>query len=959
MDGQIHVINKKSDNRFTLDDLREFFDLSEIGFWKVEIQEGKAVRMYVDTNMQSLIGLPDELSAEESYSFYLEHIHPDDRYMIQKYDTVLLDRDMVAEYRYDHPTAGEIRIRCRCKKISGKGDSIMIMGYEQKISDVLQLGSGTKREDELLKKNQFLEERQIQTNDYYKNLLDMMHCGVLAYTIPGHQILHLNAVALRIYGVNCLDQAQEAIGDILRSVVYPDADVPKKLKKLHYENGSVDYECTITNLKGESTEVVARTEVFNSPSKERCLVTTFLDVSENQALKSEKEILDALCADYTSVYICDLSKDSVVPVYPADILDEIFGTERMGEGIHSFSYRAKFAYDHLIVRESATDFLEKINAKFLMKYLQEHRRFVYRVRLKSNPYGRENYEIQVVRLNEGEGVKVILGFRYIDDVIREEERHRIALENALANSNRKNEIIGAIGKMFWQVLSVDLETDTYKEVFTDGKFTLENPRYEGKTNKDFLQAAYKFADPQYREQLEAFLDNATLKQRLAEIETTSIEYLTKFGFWVSAHYIVQTRNAQGQVAKVIFVLRQIDEQKKKELEYQKKLRKTAEEARLASESKTNFLRRMSHDIRTPLNGIIGLIKIDESHFDDEKLVRENHKKMNASAKYLLSLINDVLQMSKLEAGKSILSHEPIDMNQLSEDVVNIIIGRAVEAGITWNYTNAEKNSIYPYIYGSPVHLRQIFLNVYGNCIKYNHPGGSITTTVKCFAPENGVCTYRWIIQDTGIGMSKEFIEHIFDPFEQESQDVRTMSQGIGLGMAIVKGLLDQMGGSIEITSEEGVGSTFVITIPFQTADPSEIVEIKQSNKDITIAGLHLLLAEDNELNAEIAQTLLADEGACVTIAKNGKEAVTMFLEGNPGQFDAILMDLMMPVMDGLTATRQIRALDRKDAKTIPIIAMTANAFKEDERKCLEAGMNGHLSKPIEIGKIKEELGRYF
>ena len=375
------------------------------------------------------------------------------------------------------------------------------------------------------------------------------------------------------------------------------------------------------------------------------------------------------------------------------------------------------------------------------------------------------------------------------------------------------------------------------------------------------------------------------------------------------------------------------------------------QAEKANAAKSNFLSRMSHDIRTPLNGIMGLLKIDEDHFDDRELVLENHKKMQVSAKHLLSLINDVLQMSKLEDGNVVLTHEYISLVDLTQDIVTIIIGRAVEAGIIWEFEKGKSIIPYPYIYGSPVHLRQIFLNIYGNCIKYNRPGGKITTIVESLGDQDGICTYRWIITDTGVGMSEEFLEHIFDPFVQAKNDARSVYQGAGLGMAIVKRLVNQMGGTISVSSEEGVGSTFEVVIPFEIApEPSRLPEQTRAEKG-SIEGLNLMLVEDNELNAEIAEVMLTDQGARVTMVHNGQQALDLFMTSGEGTFDAILMDIMMPVMDGLTATEKIRACERADAKTIPIIAMTANAFKEDAQKCFSAGMNAHLSKPLEMDKV--------
>lgn len=389
-----------------------------------------------------------------------------------------------------------------------------------------------------------------------------------------------------------------------------------------------------------------------------------------------------------------------------------------------------------------------------------------------------------------------------------------------------------------------------------------------------------------------------------------------------------------------------------------RLQAAFDEMRTANRAKTDFLSRMSHDIRTPLNGIIGLLKIDEDHFDNRELVLENHRKMSVAAGHLLSLINDVLQMSKLEEGNIVLTHEYIDLGDLTRDIVSIIIERAVEAGVEMDYERGKSEIPYPYIYGSPLHLRQIFLNIYGNCIKYNHRGGKVTTIVDVLEEHDGICTYRWTITDTGEGMSEEFLQHIFDPFAQEKSDARSIYQGTGLGMTIVKGLIDQMKGSIEVTSKVGEGSTFVITIPFEIAPPPEQMPVKETVKEASIEGLQLLMAEDNELNAEIAEMMLTDRGAKITVVTDGQQALTAFKESPAGTFDAILMDVMMPVMDGLTATREIRAIPRADAKKIPIIAMTANAFEEDARNCLAAGMNAHLSKPFQMEKVVATIAKY-
>ena len=363
--------------------------------------------------------------------------------------------------------------------------------------------------------------------------------------------------------------------------------------------------------------------------------------------------------------------------------------------------------------------------------------------------------------------------------------------------------------------------------------------------------------------------------------------------------VFDTENlAEVPIIYAIILLQDTTQRHERDEQEQARLQAAFNEMHAESRAKTNFLSRMSHDIRTPLNGIIGLLKIDETHFEDKALIQENHKKMKIAADYLLSLINDVLQMSKIEEGHIVLTHEYICLKDLVYEIESIITHRAA----------------------------------------YEH---------------DGICTYRWTISDTGIGMSPEFLSRIFDPFSQEKTDARSVYQGTGLGMAIAKGLIEQMNGSIEVTSQVGVGSVFVITIPFEIA--REQKKDEEIAEKYNIRGLHLLTAEDNELNAEIVEMLLTDDGAKVTVAKNGRQAVEHFESNPPGTFDAILMDVMMPVMDGIAATKAIRAMDRADAKTIPIIAMTANAFEEDAKRCLAAGMTAHLAKPFQIEDVEKTI----
>ena len=355
-----------------------------------------------------------------------------------------------------------------------------------------------------------------------------------------------------------------------------------------------------------------------------------------------------------------------------------------------------------------------------------------------------------------------------------------------------------------------------------------------------------------------------------------------------------------------------------------------------------------------MNCILGLLELCERNRDDKALVEENHGKMRTAARHLLSLIDDTLQASKLGEGKLTLLREPVDFAHLQADVDDIMQLLAAEAGVIMEGRQEEDSIAYRYVLGNELYLRQIFLNIYSNCIKYNRRGGKVITHVVSSKQPDGKILVRWEIADTGIGMSQEFLEHVFEPFAREENAGNGVG-GTGLGMPIVKQLVELMGGTIKVSSKLNVGSTFVISIPFDPAPAPR--ETEQAASGSTLQGRRLLLVEDNDLNAEIAATIMEDEGAYVSIAGDGAQAVEAFAANPAGTFDAILMDVAMPKMDGLAATRAIRALDRLDAASIPIIAMTGNAFQEDVRECLEAGMNAHIAKPIDAAKAERVIAK--
>ena len=398
------------------------------------------------------------------------------------------------------------------------------------------------------------------------------------------------------------------------------------------------------------------------------------------------------------------------------------------------------------------------------------------------------------------------------------------------------------------------------------------------------------------------------------------------------------------------------EENEKEEAYRKSLQEEARRADAANAAKTEFLQRMSHDIRTPINGIIGMLAVAKRYPDDLKKQDECREKISKVSQLLLELINEVLDMGKLESGEVVLEEKSFHLQELLNEVLTVIEKLAQERGI--EVIKRDLSVTHWNLIGSPGHLKRLMMNIMGNAVKYNKDHGKIILSLREDESEDGRAFYTFICEDTGIGMSEEYQKRIFEPFTREDESVKTLYNGTGLGMPIAKKLTETMGGSISFTSQRGEGTAFTVKLPFLIDKAAGKAEKTTEEAEASIKGVRILLVEDNELNMEISEFIVAEKGAVVTKAWNGKEAVETFANAPEGAFDVILMDVMMPVMDGCEAAKEIRALPRKDAKTIPIIAMTANAFTDDKIRTREAGMNEHLSKPLAPDLVVKTITKF-
>ena len=540
--------------------------------------------------------------------------------------------------------------------------------------------------------------------------------------------------------------------------------------------------------------------------------------------------------------------------------------------------------------------------------------------------------------------------------MRENLKSTILLKKALDEATKRSEIILAIATLYVTIVHVNVKERTY-ELLKGHDLVQKIFGQKGKIDDVMERLPTTFAAKEWREQYREFLDFDTLAERLRNTNFVSNEFMNINGEWRVSRFIVKSRDTQGNVVDVLYVVRDITEEKLRELMYQKQLKASMEDAQRANISKTAFLQRMSHDIRTPLNGIVGMIHIAEKHKNDVAKLREFRQKVLQSTDYLQKLINNVLDISKLESGSLMLEYKSFDLVELLSNNMTVVAMSAYENGVRFE-GGVEANTIrHRYLIGSPVHLSRVLMNLASNAIKYNHFHGTVNVHCEELSDDGNMAVFKFVCSDTGLGMSEEFQKHAFDVFAQEGKQSTTTFSGSGLGLSIVKDIVERMGGTIELESEENVGSTFTVTVPFEI---DYLVENNDSQKDscsqsMELSGKRVLLVEDNAINMEIAHAILEEEHLNITEAKNGKEALEIFQNSKLNEYDVIIMDVMMPVMDGLEATKAIRMLEREDAKRIPIIAMTANAFEEDRKACLDAGMDEHIGKPIDIPLLKRTI----
>ena len=635
---------------------------SRMGMWRVEMEEGKPPRFYADEVMDELLGIDREITPEERFVFHRSRIHPEDMRLFQEYSDKLTEARTEIVYRYIHPVSGAMFVRCGGERDTSVTEYVAVTGIHQDISETVRIEKEKEAERRLAELNDSLRKEKLRQDIYYKELLDIENCGVLAYTMPGHKVIHMNAEALRMYGIESVEAAQRELGPLLRQVYYPDSEVLNQLKKLRNEDDMVDYECIIGKGKANECHALAKTKVVHIPTGERAVLTTFVDVSD-----------------------------------------------------------------------------------------------------------------------------------------------MVMLKNAL---------------------------------------------------------------------------------------------------------------------------------------------RRAEEG---SRAKSSFLFAMSHDLRTPMNAIIGYAELMEAHWGEKEVTTNYLQKLKGASQFLLALIGNVLEIARIESGKETLNEAPWNLMKLEETLDILLDGEISRKQLT---VNRNVNIRHANVYCDALKIREIIMNLLSNAVKYTSEGGKIVLDIEEKPSAlDGFMTLQIRVSDNGIGISKEYVPYIFDAFTRERSSSESGIIGTGLGLRIVKSFVDLMNGDISVKSEPGKGTCFTVEISCRKIPEEELQQqMEEQPENVSLAGRRLLLAEDNGLNAEIAMTILQDADAEVELAADGKIAVDKLQDVPAGYYDAILMDIQMPNMNGYEATKAIRKLTDERAK-IPIIAMTANAFEEDRQAALAAGMDDYVAKPVEISEL--------
>lgn len=667
------------------------------------------------------------------------------------------------------------------------------------------------------------------------------------------------------------------------------------------------------------------------------------DVTEFIREKQQNTILSALTMDYTSLVLCDLKQDTV------EVIKQDASCAEMNW--HSYSESLNYFYDNVLMKDSCPNYMGILSNESLMRTLKERGSFEWHFQIVPDENGISNLGARAVFLYENlNHFKIIMGFRPIDEVIKRERVLEL-----------QREIIEGLGKEYFSVLLLELDSGqifSYREVGENGKRIADFCR---KYENQWCELLPAYADEIVTdESRENFLDQLSLDALCSNQDDFSMTYEFKTGDHIIYH---QTRIAyvykKDRSRVAVIGTRNIDDLIKKERMQEAKLKEAYIVAEEANKAKTDFLNNMSHDIRTPMNVILGYNELMKQYLTDPILV-DYQNKIEQSGKLLLSIINNVLDMARIESGKMVVEERAEQIGLVVEEIESVFESSAQEKNIVFT-TSVDVD--HTHVLWDGFKVREILMNLVGNAFKYTPEGGHIAIDVKELdCARSGYVRIQTQIKDTGIGMSEDYLPTLFDSFSREYNTTIGKVSGTGLGMAIVKNLVDMMDGDICVKSKLGEGTCFTLTFEHRIADADSIEwnqELDVLDEKSILQGKRVLLVEDNELNAEIAMAILEQSGLILDRVEDGLACVNRLFEVDADLYDLILMDIQMPNMNGYEATRRIRQFEDVKKASIPILAMTANAFEEDKKMAMEAGMNGHISKPIDVSVLEKQIINIF
>lgn len=666
----------------------------------------------------------------------------------------------------------------------------------------------------------------------------------------------------------------------------------------------------------------------------------------------EGDVLDKLSSEYVSIYRIELNSGEY------EILRLVADTnarqlvESNKQLYSSFDeYVIEYAKEFIPVDERA-EFFDNLTCKEMKRKLTSAEKLTYHYHSISRLGQDKFFEAYAVKgqVDEHE-FNIFLAFRNIDNIVYKEKEIQDKLQSALDEARLGNEIISAIAKTYQYISRIDIDADYFEEI-SNRAIGKDGYIKSGTLSKNNEKVYKNVVDEEYQEAFLHFVDLKTLPERMKNEETIAMEYRMKDGTWHKLRFVEKKRDDTGRLTHVLCVIRSISDTKRTE----EKLLHQVSEARKDAALKTRFLSNMSHDIRTPINGILGMIDLSEHYPEDLDIQSKCRDKIKDMSRFLVSLVDDVLAMNKLDTIQDVKQDIEFDLTELLNRANNSKQILAAQKNIDYVVDWDKSDMKHMYLIGNPLYAERILLAISDNAVKFTNSGGSVRVWCREVSENDEQVTYEFGCTDTGIGMSEAFVKQAFDMFSQENATSRTRYEGTGLGLAIAKKLTDMLGGAIEIQSRQGCGTTVTVKLPFKVVHGfKQKADVHTDLEAVSVDRLRALVVEDNELNMEIVDFMLRDNGIIVEHAEDGAQAVEKFEKSELDYYDVILMDIMMPNLNGWDATRKIRSLDRADAADIPIIAMSANAFAEDMINSRISGMNLHLTKPLSESKLVDAI----